>query len=42
MVATSPVLQVELVQTVVDGVGLLIDMEKALEKGHSIDHLLSK
>lgn len=33
-------LQVELVQIVVDGVDLLIEMEKALEKGRSIDHLL--
>jgi hypothetical protein len=33
---------VHLVQTVVDGVSLLIDMEKQLEKGRSIDHLIPK
>ena len=27
-------------QTVVDGLTLIIDMEKALEKGKSIDHLV--
>ncbi|CAI8030029.1 Creatine kinase S-type, mitochondrial, partial [Geodia barretti] len=32
--------EVELVQTVVDGVNLIIEMEKALEKGKPIDHLL--
>ena len=35
-------LQVELVQTVIDGVNLLIDMEKQLEKGRSIDHLVPR
>ena len=34
--------KVELVQVVVDGVDLLIDMEKELEKGRSIDHLVPK
>ena len=33
-------LQVELVQTVVDGVHLIIQMEKALERGKSINHLI--
>lgn len=32
--------EVELVQTVVDGVKLLIEMEKRLEKGQSIDDLM--
>ena len=32
--------EVELVQGVVDGVKLLIDMEKELEKGGSIDKLI--
>ena len=32
----------ELVQAVVDGVNHIIEMEKALEKGKSIDHLISK
>lgn len=32
--------EVELVQQVVDGVKLLIEMEKKLEKGESIDDLL--
>ena len=32
--------EVELVQQVVDGVNLLIEMEKKLEKGESIDDLL--
>lgn len=32
-------MKVELVQVVVDGVNVLIDMEKELEKGHNIDHL---
>lgn len=32
--------EVELVQTVVDGVKLLVDMEKRLEKGQSIDDLM--
>lgn len=32
--------QVELVQAVVDGVNLVIKMEKALEKGQSIDNLI--
>ena len=35
-------IQVELVQVVVDGVDLLIEMEKVLEKGKSIDHLFPK
>ena len=35
-------LQVELVQTVVDGVNLVIEMEKALENGKSIDNLIPK
>ena len=34
--------QVELVQTVVDGVNLIIEMERALEKGKSIDNLIPK
>ena len=34
--------QVELVQTVVDGVNLIVEMEKTLEKGKSIDHLIPK
>nr|ABH10978.1 mitochondrial creatine kinase [Suberites ficus] len=34
--------EVELVQTVVDGVNLLVEMEKALEKGQSIDNLIPK
>ena len=29
-------------QTVVDGINLIIDMEKTLEKGKSIDHLVPK
>lgn len=33
-------LQVQLVQTVIDGVNLLIEMEKMLEKGKSIDSLI--
>lgn len=32
--------EVELVQMVVDGVKLLVDMEKRLEKGASIDDLM--
>ena len=32
--------EVELVQFVVDGVNLLVKMEKALEKGESIDDLM--
>lgn len=32
--------EVELVQSVVDGVKLLIEMEKKLEKGESIDSLM--
>lgn len=32
--------EVELVQMVVDGVKLLVDMEKRLEKGQSIDDLM--
>lgn len=32
--------EVELLQNVIDGVSTLIDMEKVLEKGHSIDNLL--
>lgn len=32
--------EVELVQMVVDGVKLLIEMEKRLEKGQSIDDLM--
>ena len=35
-------LQVELVQTVVDGVSLIIEMEKTLEKGETIDNLIPK
>lgn len=34
--------QVELVQTVVDGVHLMIKMEKALEMGRCINHLIPK
>ncbi|KXJ25076.1 Creatine kinase, testis isozyme [Exaiptasia diaphana] len=34
--------EVELVQAMVDGVGLLIQMEKKLEKGESIDDLIPK
>jgi len=34
--------EVELVQAMVDGVGLLIEMEKRLEKGQSIDDLMPK
>ena len=34
--------EVELVQFVVDGVNLLIEMEKKLEKGQSIDSLIPK
>jgi creatine kinase len=34
--------EVELVQAMVDGVGLLIKMEKKLEKGESIDDLIPK
>ena len=34
--------EVELVQGVVDGVNLLIEMEKALEKGEAIDSLIPK
>ena len=33
-------LQVQLVQLVIDGVNLLIEMEKRLEKGRKIDDLL--
>ena len=33
-------LQVQLLQLVIDGVNLLIDMEKRLEKGKKIDDLL--
>lgn len=32
--------EVELVQLVVDGVKLLVDMEKRLEKGESIDDIM--
>ncbi len=32
--------QREFVQQVIDGVQLMIDMERALEQGQSIDHLL--
>lgn len=32
--------EVELIQMVVDGVKLLIDMEKSLEKGQAIDGLI--
>ena len=32
--------EVELVQFVIDGVNLLVTMEKTLEKGESIDHLM--
>ena len=32
--------EVELVQMVVDGVKLLVDMEKRLEKGEAIDNLM--
>jgi len=32
--------EVELVQGVIDGVSLLIDMEKRLEKGESVDDLI--
>ena len=32
--------EVELVQGVIDGVNLLIEMEKCLEKGDKIDHLI--
>ena len=34
--------QVELVQAVVDGVSTLVEMEKALEKGKSIEPLILK
>lgn len=34
--------EVQLVQAVVDGVELLVEMEKALERGKSIDHLIPK
>lgn len=34
--------EVELVQKVIDGVALLIDMEKRLEKGKSIEDLIPK
>lgn len=34
--------EVELAQAMVDGVGLLIEMEKKLEKGESIDDLIPK
>lgn len=34
--------EVELVQAAVDGVNLIIKMEKALEKGKSIDRLIPK
>ena len=34
--------EVELVQMVVDGVKLLVDMEKRLEKGEAIDNLMPK
>lgn len=34
--------EVELVQAVVDGVNLMIKMEKTLEKGKSIDRLIPK
>lgn len=34
--------EVELVQAVVDGMELLIEMEKALEEGKSIDQLIPK
>ena len=33
--------QVELVQAVVDGVSTLVEMEKALEKGKSIEPFIS-
>ena len=36
------VAQVQLVQEVVDGVNLLVEMEKKLEKGESIDSLMPK
>ena len=32
--------EVELVQVLVDGVNLLVDMEKAPERGRSIDNLI--
>ena len=32
--------EVELVQFLVDGVNLLVDMEKMLEAGKSIDHMI--
>ena len=34
--------EVELVQTLIDGIDRIIEMEKALEKGQSIDNLLPK
>lgn len=34
--------EVQLVQAVVDGVELLVEMEKALERGKSIDNLIPK
>lgn len=34
--------EVTLVQILIDGVELLIDMEKELESGRSIDHLIPK
>lgn len=34
--------QVELIQIVIDGVNLLIEMEKKLEAGQAIDSLLPK
>ncbi|XP_011403921.1 PREDICTED: creatine kinase B-type-like isoform X1 [Amphimedon queenslandica] len=34
--------EVQLVQTLIDGVELLIEMEKLLERGNSIDHLIPK
>ena len=34
--------EVELVQRVIDGVNLLIDMEKRLERGATIDDLVPK
>ena len=39
---TCFILQVQLVQAVVDGVNLLVEMEKRLEKGRRIDDLIPK
>ena len=41
-VCVRRVCQVELVQTVVNGVNIIIEMEKALEKGKSIHNLIPK